>query len=298
MASDAIDEDDYAEGGSAALNEVLNYVRCARRAFAWLSTGRPLTVGLILELHDLLVRDTASETSDAGKIRSVPVVIGSRSASIFEARFIPPPPGIDLAASVADLVRWITEPHRVSDPVVAAAMAHYQFETLHPFNDGNGRIGRLLVVVQLMMSGALSDSLLSISPWFEARRTEYQDHLAEVSASGDWDGWIRFFAAGIAASATDTVNRVDQLLTLQKEYHETVRKCGGRGLITELVDLLIGLPYLSIPQAAKRTGKTYPAAKSALDRLVGLDILRSTGETYGRRYVAQAVMRIYSAPPS
>ena len=296
MASDDIDED-VPDTASAALKEVLNYIRCARRAFAWIGDQRPLTVGLLLELHEILVRGTASETVDAGRVRRVPVVIGSRAASIYEARFIPPPAGVDLEASFADLVQWISNPRTGSDPVVAAALVHYQFETLHPFNDGNGRIGRLLVVVQLMMAGLLSDSLLSISPWFEARREPYQNHLAEVSATGDWDSWVSFFAEGIAASATDTVIRVDRLLELQKLYHEAVRNAGGRGLIIELVDLLIGMPYLTIPQAAARTGKTYPAAKTAINRLMELGILAEvTGKSYGRTYTAGAVMAIYSAP--
>lgn len=296
MASDDIDEDPP-DTASAALKEVLNYIRCARRAFAWIAAQRPVTVGLLLELHEILVRGTASETADAGRVRRVPVVIGNRAASIYQARFIPPPAGVDLEASFADLVQWISSPRTASDPVVAAALAHYQFETLHPFNDGNGRIGRLLVVVQLMMSGMLSDSLLSISPWFEARREQYQDHLAEVSATGDWDSWVSFFADGIAASATDTVERVDRLLELQKRYHEIVHKAGGRGLIVELADLLIGMPYLTIPQAATRTGKTYPAVKTAINRLVELGILAEvTGKTYGRTYTASAVMAIYSAP--
>lgn len=289
-----------AEGAKlpAALREVRNYVVCARRAFAWISDNRPLTVGLIQELHQLLVRGTAAETVDAGRIRRVPVVIGSRSAPIEEARFIPPPPGVDLEASVADFVRWVVdEPSSVRDPVVAAAMAHYQFETLHPFNDGNGRIGRLLVVVQLMLSGALTDSLLSISPWFEARRSEYQDHLAEVSATGDWDSWIGFFADGVAASATDTVQRVDALLELQRSYHEIIRADGGRGVIAEVADLLIGLPFVSVTQLSGAIGRTFPAVNTAVKRLVRLGILtEATGKTYGRLYMAPAVMHIYAAP--
>ena len=199
---------------------------------------------------------------------------------------------------MADIVRWVVDdPTDDGDPVVAAAMAHYQFETLHPFNDGNGRIGRLLVVVQLMVSGALTDSLLSISPWFEARRSEYRDHLAEVSATGNWDSWIGFFADGVAASATDTVQRVDALLELRRSYHEIVRQDGGRGIISEVADLLIGLPFVSITQLATPTGRTFPAVNTAVKRLVRLGILtEATGNRYGRLFMAPAVMRIYSAP--
>lgn len=99
-------------------------------------------------------------------------------------------------------------------------MAHYQFETLHPFDDGNGRIGRLLVVAQLVSDGSLTEPLLSISPWSEARRVPYMDCLAEVGATGDWDRWIRFFAEGLEASSNDTAHRVDLLLDLQSEFRE------------------------------------------------------------------------------
>jgi Fic family protein len=294
MASEVVEN---SEGLSAALREVRNYVTCARYAFDWISDGRPLTVGVLLHLHQLLVRGTAADTADAGQIRSVPVVIGSRSAPIQAARFIPPPPGIELKAALSDFLRWVVDRPADRDPVVAAAMAHYQFETLHPFNDGNGRIGRLLVVVQLMSDGALTDSLLSISPWFEARRTDYQDHLAEVSASGDWDSWIRFFAQGLAASAIDTVQRVDALLELQRRYAKTVREAGGRGLIAEVVDLLIGRPFVSIRQVSDLTGKTHPAVSTAFGRLIDLGILTEvTGKSYGRLYMATEVMAIYSSP--
>lgn len=296
MASDAADRDSEF---SSALREVRNFVRCARRAFDWISSGRPLTVALILELHAILVRGTPSETEDAGRIRTVPVVIGNRAAPIEEARFIPPPPGIDLEASLADLVRWINTPEPARDAVVSSAMAHYQFETLHPFNDGTGRIGRLLVVVHLMISGALSDSLLSISPWFEARRSSYQDHLAEVSATGDWDSWIEFFASGLAASATDTVERAAELFDLQQSYQQQVRQGGGRGLILDIAELLIGSPYVSVRQLCELTGKTFPAVNTAVKRLVDLGILREvTGRSYGRIYRASEAMRIYSRPAS
>ncbi len=163
---------------SAELTEVLNYVHAAEAAFGALADGRRLSTPLLMELHARLVDGTSAKTRDAGRLRTVQVAIGSPSARVTDARFVPPPPGLQLEASVRDLVDWMNGSRRAErDPVVAAAMAHYQFEMLHPFNDGNGRIGRLLIVLGLIQDGTLGEALLSVSPWFEARRIEYQNRL-------------------------------------------------------------------------------------------------------------------------
>ncbi len=134
------------------------------------------------------------------------MAIGHRTgASIVDARFVPHPPGDELVARLRELVDWMrVDRSRSIDPVVAAAMAHYHFETLHPFNDGNGRIGRLLIVLQLYSAGVLSEPTLTVSPWFEARRRDYYDALLGVSTDSRWDDWVGFFATGIQASATST----------------------------------------------------------------------------------------------
>ena len=186
---------------SAALKEVLNYVAAAENGFSWVHQRRPITAGLLCDIHQTLVRGTNADTAESGRIRRIQVVIGSRSGRVTDARFIPMPGGPQLEAEVRDLMAWMQSPPEDVDPIVATAMAHYQFETLHPFNDGNGRIGRLLIVLQLVGLGVLSEGLLSVSPWFEARRDEYQDLLASVSATGSWDSWISFFAEGLEASA-------------------------------------------------------------------------------------------------
>jgi len=168
---------------------VLNYVRAAEHAFAWAAEGRPLSVGLLEDLQGRLVRGTAADNENAGRLRSIQVVVGSHpGARVQDARFIPRPPGPDLEHQVRDLVDWIARDHGdVLDPVVAAAIAHYQFEALHSFHDGNGRIGRLLVILQLLQTSVLTEPTLTVSPWFEARRSEYYQRLLDVSTAGDWD---------------------------------------------------------------------------------------------------------------
>lgn len=292
LAADVIDQ----ANRSLALREVLNFVDAAERAFDWIDNGRPLTTGLLCELHGTLVRGTASQAEEAGRIRRVPVMIGTRGGSVHDARFVPMPPGPALEANLGDLLDWMRpEGHEHVDPIVAAAMAHYQFETLHPFHDGNGRIGRLLIVAQLVADGVLPEGLLSVSPWFERRRDQYQDLLADVSASGDWDAWTRFFAQGVEASAIDTALRISDLLATQADYGERIRNSGAKGLIRDIADLLIGSPFVTIPTLAAATGKTYQAVSVAVGKLVELGILEEIGSSGVRRFRAPAVFKVLTA---
>lgn len=282
---------------SSALNEVLNFVQAAERGFDWIQQTRPITVGLLSELHRILVFGTPADNDEAGRVRRIQVVIGSRGGSIYDARFIPMPEGAALEAAVGDLVQWLRpENHSGIDPVVAAALAHYQFETLHPFNDGNGRIGRLLIVLQLVQDGILNEGLLSVSPWFEQRRSAYQELLAQVSATGDWNSWITFFAEGIEASAIDTALRIEDLIELQSRYHETIRNAGARGLIRDIADFVIGNPYVTIPNLAVATGKTYQGVSTAVRRLVELGILEQLKAGGVMAFRAPEVVRIVSSP--
>lgn len=251
---------------SAEIREILNYVVAAEEAFTWI-TERPLTAGLIANLQQILVHATPGEYSDAGRVRDRQVVIGPRDAPLSEARFVPAPPGDQLRAGLEDWVNWVNDPPKDMPPTVQAALAHYQFETLHPFSDGNGRIGRLLIVLQLMKQEVLREPILVVSPWFEARRREYQDGLLELSESGDWDGWVRFFAAGVGASADSTHERVDRLLSWQQEALSRVRAAGISGVAERVAGELIGSPVLRASQVARRHRVTHQAAMNALRRL-------------------------------
>jgi Fic family protein len=281
---------------SAALAEVLNYIESAEMGFTWVQ-DRSVTTGLLEELQSVLVRGTRADTDQAGRVRSIPVAIGSHGGAIEDARFVPMPPGIALRSAVDDLLRWVaaTERNEV-DPVVAAAMAHYQFETLHPFNDGNGRLGRLLIVLQFMRSAVLTEPLLSVSPWFEARRERYQDALAAVSAEGDWDSWIALFAEGIHRSAVDTGERMTALLAVQSSYRDRIRDNGLRGMVVDVADLLIASPFVTIPIVAAATGKTYQAASNAVQRLREIGILDEVERQGVRIFRATDVVRVTTRP--
>jgi Fic family protein len=281
---------------SQEMVEIFNYVSAADRAFGEVRTHRRIGVGTLENAHAVLVAGTPSETRDAGRVRRVPVAIGSQNGTIDRARFVPMPPGIELESSLRDLSDWINGASPDREPLVAAAMAHYQFETLHPFNDGNGRIGRLLIVLQFMVDGLLDEPLLSVSPWFEVRRTEYQERLAEVSSTGDWDGWVQFFARGVSDSAGDTLSRVNRMLSVQRQYVTLVQDADIRGLAREIAEFLIAEPVVTVPRLVRQFGKTSPSTNSAVRKLLNLGVLSGPIGTYNRRFVARDMLAAITAP--
>jgi Fic family protein len=275
-------ESDLEERGqlSLAMLEIVNYVIAARWAFDWVE-DRPFTSGLMSELQRILVHGTASEHGDAGGLRDRHVFIGPSEAPIADARFVPAPHGDQLRAAFEAWITWINRDDVPLPPVVQAGLAHYQFETLHPYSDGNGRIGRLAIILQLMRLGVLRDPILVVSPWFEARRVAYQDALLTLSITGDWNAWIAFFATGVEAAADTTRRRVDRLLAWQHDSLRRVRAARASGLAERLAADLIGLPVLRAGQVADRYGVTHQAAMNALRRLERLGLV--TAETaHGR----------------
>lgn len=292
---------DEEESSDPSLREVINYVVVAETAFAWNEQGRPWSIASLANLQALLMRGTPSEREDSGRIRSIQVVIGRRPEAsprtppIQAARFVPPPPSADLEARVRDLLTWMqTSPREHIDPVVAAAMGHYAFEALHPFHDGNGRLGRLLIVLQLHRIGVLSEPTLSVSPWFESRRSAYFDALMGVSTEGDWSTWVEFFAEGLADSARTTQERMVALADLQEALKERLQQSRLRSMkAPALIDFAVGNPTFTIRQAADGIGMAYQGAKKLIDALIDLDVLAPFGErAYNKRFHVPAVLDI------
>lgn len=276
---------------SPELREVLNYVRAAEYAYGAVKE-RGISVGLLRNVHRLLVAGTRADGTMAGAVRDHQVVIGPPGSRVADARFVPPPPGTDLEIALREWADWVDGPAELP-VVVRAALAHYQFEVLHPFNDGNGRIGRLVIVLQLLRDGVLHEPLLTVSPWFEARRREYQDRLGRLSENGDWDDWVAFFASGVGAQAASTTEKVRQLLAYQEETRARARTQGLRGLAIDLVESLIARPILTTGWVAAGYDVSRQAATSAIARLVDAGILvETTGRSYGRVFAAEAVIRI------
>jgi Fic family protein len=281
---------------TAEVREVLNFEEMAELAFSW-PERRPLTLGMLGELQRVLVRGTRGQLSDSGGLRDRIVVIGARGRGFDEARFVPAPPGDQLRAGVEDLLAWIADPPHLP-AVVQSALAHYQFETLHPYSDGNGRLGRLLVIVQLLRGALIREPLLVVSPWFEQRRDEYQDALLELSYSGDWDRWIAFFTMGVAASAAESQRKVEGLVEIQAQLRSRVQAAGKRGVAERLAADLVGHPYVSRGDVRDRYSLSGQGASNAINTLIQLDILEPAPFRFsrgGQLFVASDVVRILSA---
>lgn len=294
------DEDDPA---TAELVEVLNYVRMANLGFARIADGQSLTLPLLSELQGILMRGTPLHEV-SGRVRDRQVVIGRRPDAdpfgfpVHAARFVPAPAGFVLETGVRDLIDWMRTEHvDVIDPVVAAAMSHYQFETLHPFHDGNGRVGRFLIVLHLQAAGVLSEPTLTVSPWFEARRTEYYDRLLAVSTRGDWDGFVRFFSQGLQSAADHTRNQMIALVAVQSELKERVRGSSLRADSAHaLVDLAVANPSFTVRKVQADLALSYGRANKLVGQLVELGILRAVDpNAYTRRFFAPPVLSVLTS---
>ncbi|GAA1128536.1 Fic family protein [Citricoccus alkalitolerans] len=283
------------------MREILNYVRMANHGYAAQATGRSLSRTLLNELQDILMSGTPLD-AESGRLRHSQVVIGRQEGAkpgalpIEAARFVPAPPGDQLAAGVDELMTWKAADHtgRI-DPLIKAGMAHYQFETLHPYRDGNGRLGRYLIVMDLLALGLLSEPTLTVSPWFEARRTDYYDHLLRVSTDGDWDSFLRFFAQGLDQAAVSTHRQMLRLGTVQAELKDTVRSSTIRSESARaMVDLATAQPTFTATIAARELGLSTGGARKIIDQLVEVGVLQvlDPDSSYRRRYFAPRIVGV------
>lgn len=266
---------------SAPGREVLNYMDAAFEGIGLLKE-RPISLNMLARLQAILVRGTRGDSYDAGQVRQRQVYIGPEDQPIEQARFVPPPPGDDLRDGITAWERWI-HADTATHLLVRIAVGHYQFEALHPFSDGNGRLGRLIVALQLVEEGVMRHPLLTISDWLKPRKEEYKDGLLRVSKTGDFDSWVGFFCGGIKAEAELAVERINRLLRLRNEFVNRVRTSGSRASTARSVaEQLIGFPLVDIPWVARQHSVSYPTAKDAVERLVELGLLVRAGARRGR----------------
>ena len=288
LAADA----DETEALGPEMREVINAVTAIEAGVSALRQGRSIGVQLACELQEILIRGTRSEGADTGRIRTGNVFIGREDQRVPDSRFIPCPAGPLLEEGFRQWETWVNVDISIH-LLVKTALAHYQFETLHPFHDGNGRLGRILAILQLMADGALHNPNLAISAWLEERDAEYRDGLARVSETGDFDAWVRFFARGVLEQAERERTRVDELLNLRHVLVERVRGERFRGLAVRVTEDLIGFPIMRVPELAQRYGVSFEAANSAVGRLVDIGVLGQVGNrAYGRVFVAEEVLRV------
>ncbi len=254
---------------------------------------RHLTVSDIRGLHEILFRGVDRPPRIVGDFRKVQNWIGN-SRRIEEARYVPPPP-LSVPPLMAQLVAYLREKDAVPS-LVRAAMTHYQFEAIHPFDDGNGRIGRAIVLAQLHREGLIDEPLLNPSAGLERNRRAYYDCLLDVSKSNAWGPWIELFCQSIADEAEESIRKLNRLESLRDTYHERLReaKCGAR--LALLVDHLLGDPALSAKRAAGVFDVTQAAGQRMLEKLEKLRIVQEvTGKARHRVWLAHEILEVFSS---
>lgn len=270
--------------------EVSNYVAALDHGLARLRGGFPLSNRLIREIHKILLSRGRGSEKDPGEFRQSQNWIGG--SRLGDATFVPPPPQL-VRECMGELERFLHAEDSPLPVLVRAGLAHVQFETIHPFLDGNGRVGRLLITFLLCHSGVLGEPLLYLSLYLKQNRETYYALLDSVRRDGDWEAWLVFFLEGVRQTAEGAAATARRLTALFAEDREEIVPRGRRaGSALRVHDALKARPLTSMQQTCRRTGLSFPAASSAMDLLVELGIARElTGKRRNRvfaynRYLA------------
>lgn len=274
--------------------EVVNYVRAMNHGLKRMHT-LPLSLRLIREIHAELLRSVrgGEAARTPGEFRTSQNWIGHPGSMLNQAAFVPPPPH-EMNAALHDFEKFLHD-DRPMPILVRSALAHAQFETIHPFLDGNGRVGRLLITLLLCHAGLLTRPLLYLSIFFKANRNEYYERLNAVRLGGEWEGWLGFFLQGVADVAQQAAVSAEQILRLRDSHYNEIQAAYPRasGNALRLLDLLFGQPYLTAAQASVRIGVSVPTANSIMARLQRIKILKEvTGETYGRVFAYEPYLAL------
>lgn len=275
--------------------EVYNYVRALEEGLALLDK-LPISFRPINSVHSTLLEGVRGQERRPGEIRAEQVWLGSQGTPIGNARFIPPPANL-VRELMLGWEKYANENVQVP-PLVQCALLHYQFEAIHPYLDGNGRMGRLLIILFLCSRRILTSPLLYLSAYFERNRQEYYDQLLQVSATGNWDVWLHYFLRGVAEQAGDALVRTRQVRELQANYRSMLQEKRESSNALRLLDFLFSSPYMTTPWASHLLGVTSAGARGILERLVDAGILVALSEYWPRQYVARDLLKIIEADNS
>lgn len=259
----------------------------------WLEQGRELSPALVREIHGELMRHGRGAGRHPGEFRKVQVFIGNAGEKLEDARFVPPPASF-VEPAMESLFRFIdTGPS--FGPLIDAALVHYQFEAIHPFEDGNGRLGRALIALQLMAAGVLPKPILYLGAFFAANRDTYIALLNNVSRRGAWQPWIEFFLEGVTTEARDSIRRLEDVHELAQQYRQLARSQTRSNIPALAVEFALDRVFVSVPDIMEATGTTDPTSRAAIDVLVKIGMLVPGPRVRGRQYwVANEVIdRLY-----
>jgi Fic family protein len=273
---------EYENGAANDHREVFNYRVALQQG---ISSDLPLSLRLLRNLHETLLLNVRGHDRTPGRFRQIQVAIGS------DHRFIPPPPEL-LLECLDPLEKYLHNQADQYDPLVNCFLIHYQFETIHPFIDGNGRIGRLLLALMLKQRCGLSKPWLFLSEYYEKQRERYVDTLFKVSTSADWDGWIEFCLQGALHQTKDAIQRCDRLRTVREEYLKTVGQIDGNTRLNQIVEKIFYSPFIRIVNLQEQLSVSYPTAKADVDRLVQAGILKDLDNISPRTAYAPEIFNI------
>jgi len=272
--------------------ESWNYVRALEHG---ISSNLPWSVRVICEMHEILLQSVRGNDFRPGQFRDRGVYLSGRLSGAKHARFIPMPPGEDMLQALHALEKFVNTRHENIPPLFAVALTHYQFETIHPFSDGNGRIGRVLISRSLVKEGLLEHPVVYMSAYVNEHRTRYADLLLSISRNGGqaWSDWIGFFLDAIRTQALDAIWRSEELITLQVRFHELLKEDGAPTRLFPVVDSLFAKPAINVADLISQTETTKTTAGKDMDRLERLGILREyTGRERERDWLAQDIVDI------
>lgn len=273
------------------VQEVSNYVAAMQHGLQRVRGGFPVSLRLLKEIHAVLLTKGRGSEKEPGEFRRSQNWIGGTRPG--NAAFVPPP--ADYVAECWGALEKFLHDDKVRLPVlVKAALAHVQFETIHPFLDGNGRVGRLLITFLLCTEGALHEPTLYLSLYLKQNRARYYELLQAVRKEGDWEEWLRFFLEGVEKTATQAASTARRLMALASKDAQRIQEIGrAAGTALRVHQLLQAQPIVSIPVAAERLKLSFPAVNMGLGHLVKLGIVRElTGKTRGRLFAYDAALKL------
>ncbi|MDD5219942.1 MAG: Fic family protein [Candidatus Bipolaricaulis sp.] len=276
------------------VREVFNYVRALEYGLARVK-DLPVSLRLIREIHEKLMQGVRGEHSTPGEFRRSQNWIGPPGCLLNDATFVPPP--VDEMRTCLDAFELFLHSKSDIPPLVQLAVIHYQFEAIHPFLDGNGRVGRLILVMLLCLRQLLSEPLLYLSAYLEAHRQEYYELLLSVSQRGAWKEWVLFFLEGVESQARDAVQRSRRIQDLRTEYRTRFQTTQASAKLLQVVDLLFGAPVVTVSQVKEAVGVTFPSASRYIAQLEEAGIVKEiTGQARNRLYRASEIIRAIEGP--
>lgn len=277
------------------VGEVFNYVSAMRHGLQRLS-DLPVSVRLIKEIHEKLLENVRGQEKQPGELRKSQNWIGPEGCPIRDATFVPPPPE-DMVQALSDWERFLHTQDSI--PVlVKIGLAHAQFETIHPFLDGNGRVGRLLIALLLCEKEVLLKPVLYLSHYFKQNRTDYYDLLQNTRDSGDWESWIKFFVKGVDEVSRQATKTAREIVGLREKHRalivERFGQVAGNGLI--VLEHLFSQPIISVKRIQSLTGVSFAAANNLMGRFEDVGILDEiTGHTRNRRYQYSDYVNLFAS---